>query len=299
MKILDFLFAARPMLLLPVWSIYLVSFNSLSGGLNLKRSSLIVLASLTLMTAGVYFINQIFDYESDLKNGKLGFLQKGLIRRSQMMAAYLSVTALAWVLIFMQSFFSSAIIILATILGLAYSVPPIKLKDRPISGLLANSLGYGVLVPLLVMDQFADRTNLMLYLPAYFFSAIAAGYMLTIIPDRPGDLLAEKKTLAIHFPNRILIVEGIVFLTLSALFALMLKNGFLLGISIIAVTLYIMALIAPKKEIILFACKFPIFLLTLLAGYYFPVYLVFIIALLILTRIYYHKRFKMTYPRLN
>jgi hypothetical protein len=35
-----------------------------------------------------------------------------------------------------------------------------------------------------------------------------------------------------------------------------------------------------------------------LAGYFFPVYFLFIVALLIATRIYYRKRFDVIYPRL-
>ncbi len=299
MKILDFFFAARPMLFLPVWSIYLISYHLLSSGDSVGRSFYVILVSLTLMTAGIYFINQIFDFETDLKNGKLGFLQKGLIRRSEMMAAYLSATVLSWILIFLQSFIPTAIIIGSTFLGLIYSVPPVKLKDRPLGGLLANGLGYGVLVPLLVICQFEIKSYYQLLLIAYFFCAISAGFLLTIIPDRYGDQMAVKKTLAVRYPDRLLILQGVLLLIMSAAFAAMMKNSYLLGISVIATTLYLMALIVPKKEIILFACKFPIFLLTLLAAFYYPIYLILVVALLILTRVYYHMRFGITYPRLG
>ena len=58
------------------------------------------------------------------------------------------------------------------------------------------------------------------------------------------------------------------------------------------------ALVVRSQQAVLFAAKRPILLLTLLAGYHYPVYLAFVVALLILTRTYYARRFGMVYPRL-
>ena len=46
------------------------------------------------------------------------------------------------------------------------------------------------------------------------------------------------------------------------------------------------------------AAKMPLLALTLLAGYYYPVYLGFVVALLVGTRTYYHRRFGVIYPEL-
>ena len=74
----DFFFAARPMLHLPIWSVYLVSLhyhNQLSGS-KFDLSDLAMLCLLSLMAAAAYYLNQIHDYDSDKINRKLGCMQR-------------------------------------------------------------------------------------------------------------------------------------------------------------------------------------------------------------------------------
>ena len=79
MRLADFIFAARPMLLLPVWSIYLIAskFSYQHAPFDWKASLSIIAVSLAAV--GAYFVNQIYDYHTDLINKKLGFLQRGLL----------------------------------------------------------------------------------------------------------------------------------------------------------------------------------------------------------------------------
>ncbi len=297
-KILDIIFAARPMLLLPAWSIYLISYRVIFNEYYFSIRAMMVLASLTLMTAGFYYINQIFDYNTDMINQKVGFLQRGLIHQREMLAAYLSVTLLSWVLIATQSFALTVIILASSLLGFFYSVPPIKLKDRPLGGLLANGLGFGLLIPLVVIFQMPSLSWPRLFLALYFFFAVSAGYLLTIIPDREGDAAAGKNTLGANYSNRALILQGLIFVLMSLVNSIILKNNYLIAISSMSILIFGTAIILPRQRVILFACKFPILLMTLLAGYYYPVYLVFVVAIIILTRLYYHWRFGIIYPRL-
>ncbi|UCD93647.1 MAG: UbiA family prenyltransferase, partial [Candidatus Zixiibacteriota bacterium] len=92
MRLADFIFAARPMLLLPVWSIYLIACKFSYGQARFDARALMSLIAVSLVAVGAYFINQIYDYQTDLINKKLGFLQRGLISRSEMTAAYISVS---------------------------------------------------------------------------------------------------------------------------------------------------------------------------------------------------------------
>jgi len=54
-----------------------------------------------------------------------------------------------------------------------------------------------------------------------------------------------------------------------------------------------------RFNLLMFACKFPILLLTLLAGIHFPFYLFLLLLTIILTRVYYKKRFGIVYPKLG
>jgi 4-hydroxybenzoate polyprenyltransferase len=298
-KIIDFIFAARPMLLLPTWSIYLVTVRLIKGQGNFDDSIGLILIGITLITIGAYFINQIYDFESDRQNKKLGILQRGLIQKSEMMAAYIATSVLPLLLGFIIDFKIGLLMIIMILLGYIYSAPPFRLKDRPISGLLANAVAYGVLVPLAVPEFISDINISRAPIIFCFYSMVAAAYLLTIIPDREGDRKSGKSTLATLLSNRPIIISAIIFLVVALYSALLLNNIFLIIICIISIVLFIIALIINRNKIILFACKFPILLLSLLAGYYFPTYLVFLLVLLIMTRLYYNKRFGIVYPRLD
>lgn len=299
MKLLDFIFAARPMLLLPVWSIYLISFRYYRDAVSLQFDAYLVLFGATFLFAGAYYINQVYDYDSDLFNKKLGFLQKGLIGIGQMKAAYIivSILGLAAGAVSGTIVFTALSVIL--LLGYIYSAPPVRLKDRPLAGLLANSVAYGIFLPLTVPGLKPEIFTSYLLLPLFMFLAVAAGYLLTIIPDREGDLASGKKTLAAFIPDRAIIALGVVFIVVSLVCAWNLDHYYLIGVSALSLGLFTVALIRPRPGVILFACKFPILLMSLLAGCYYPAYLVFLVALLIVTRLYYRRRFNLDYPRLS
>jgi len=275
------------MLLLPTWSFYLLALKFLHGNSDFGIDIKLILAGITLITIGAYFINQIYDFETDRINKKLGFLQQGLINKSEMMAAYIVVSIFPLIAGFAVDIKIGLIMIVMILLGFAYSVPPSRLKDRPLGGLIANAMAYGVLVPLSV--------------PGFMDSAdISRIYIvITVIPDREGDRKAGKLTLATQWSDRPIILLAFAFLLVALYSSFNLNNIFLVIVCSVSIVLFILALLVGTNGVILFACKFPILLLSLLAGYYFPTYFVFLLVLLILTRLYYNRRFGIVYPRLN
>lgn len=287
------------MLLLPVWSVYLVVYQLHSGHQPIHVRSALTLIGASLLFIGAYFINQLYDFETDRINMKLGFLQRRLIRRSEMTAAYISVSLVASVLGFIVQYKIGILFILMLILGFFYSAPPLRFKDRPVGGLLTNAVAYSLLLPLTIpgfMDNFDLRR---LLIAAYFFSAISATYLLTVIPDCEGDRKVGKITLAALLPDRPIILIGTILLCSALYVSYIIDHNYLQIITVISIALFLVALIFPRTGVVPVACKLPILLMSLLAGYYYPVYLIFIIVLLFLTRLYYSRRFGIIYPRLN
>jgi len=303
LKAADLFFAARPMLHIPVWSTYLVCLhyhNQLSGE-RLGWWDLLMLLCLSLMTAGSYWWNQVYDFESDQANNKLGFLQRGLLTRTELTAAFLICSLLGLAVTPLYSVLVFAIFAQAFFLSFAYSAPPLRLKDRPLWGLFANAWGVGFLVPLCVMPELTVHNAGLLGWdnPGYFFLAVASIYLLTTVPDRAGDELAGKRTIAVVFGSRVVLIVALALALLSALVAY--RSGFILlcRLSLMSGLLAVAALAFRSERVTLVAAKTPILLLALLSGYFYPEYLLFIIVLIAATRIYYARRFKMSYPRLT
>lgn len=297
MKILDLIFAARPLLHLPIWSVYLISMHQL-GSPHLLYENVLMMLAINFNAAAAYYINQVYDYDSDLINNKLGFLQKDIFTSKQLKVAALVCFIVSIVLSLIICIPAGLLNILLVLTGLAYSMPPVRLKDRPVSGLLVNGISFGFIIPLIV-GYVNNNPVSIIWTGVYFSLAVMAIHLLTIIPDRNGDLETGKITLAKYMSDKALMVLSAVFIAVSILASLLMINFAIVIISIITLTVILSALFTRRNDIILFACKFPILILSILASYYFPIYFIFLIVLLISTRLYYRRRFNINYPRIN
>ncbi len=303
MRLLDFLFAARPLLHLPVWSIYLVCFHyhqQLSGD-SFGMMNLLMLVLLSLLVSGAYYLNQISDFRSDQLNDKLGFIQQGIIGPNQMWAAFFVCTIVPMAI---APFYSAWILVVFAqlmLFGILYSVPPVSLMNRPLSGMFVNAYCFGWLVPLTVMPDINMHNAGLLGWdnPLYFFLAVSAIHILTTIPDIEGDRESGKRTLGVILGERKAKLFGLLLLALSVWVAVESQHALLVYLSLISVIVVGASAVIPWPKLTLLAAKLPILLTTLLAGSFYPVYFLFIVVLIILTRVYYLRRFNLVYPRLG
>ena len=124
-------------------------------------------------------------------------------------------------------------------------------------------------------------------------------HILTTIPDKAGDKATGKKTIGVILPLRAALFMALISFAGAALVAHYSNFLLLMIIAIISAALTLTALLTSNLQIILAAAKIPILLLTLLAGYFYPIYFLFVVALLFLTRAYYKRRFNVVYPGLS
>ena len=290
------------MLHIPLWSVYLVSlhYHHRLSGEAFMLYDLLIMICLSLVASGGYYINQVYDYESDRINGKLGFLHNDLIGERGLLGLFLVLSVVSIGIAAYLSWLIALLIIVLFVLGYSYSAPPLRLKDRPVWGLIVNAVGIGFIVPLVVMpDLNVHNIGLLGWdNPLYFFFAVGSIYILTTLPDRDGDKAVGKKTLAVVLPGAAVASLSLLLMIFSAWVAFYSGHVLLMYLSLVSSIAILVSLVMPSPRITLFAAKFPILLLTLLAGYLFWGYLLFIVAIVFSTRIYYRYRFAVIYPKL-
>ncbi len=289
------------MLLIPVWTVYLHYMAQCRADIYLVlwpgRTAAIHLAVLTLIFAGTYVLNQIFDIESDRINDKLYFLPRKIISIPTAWIFYVILTAagIAVAALFEPRIIPAALLIV--LLGVLYSAPVIRFKDRPLAGLAANAAAYGLLIPWMAAWNCPVRAVTTFAIP-YFF-AIAAGYVLTTIPDRDGDASTGKRTIAVVFGIKGALWLALAF-TMAATGTSIGTGNFELAVTAaVTAIICIYLLLSYRRKTVMLACKLPILLLTVFAAIHYPIYAGILLLTYFLTRAYYKERFGVVYPRLE
>jgi 4-hydroxybenzoate polyprenyltransferase len=302
MKALDYFFASRPMLLIPVWSVYLVSleYHHRLSGEAFSLIDLAIMGLLTLAFAGAYYINQVYDEQSDRLNEKVGFLQKGLVSPIGLSAGFCAVSVAALGAAAVVSLPTLAVLGQIVLLGWLYSAPPVRMKDRPFWGMFANAWAVGLLVSCAVMPDISVHTAGLLGWdnPFYFLTAVASITLVTTIADRTGDAATGKRTLAVVIGPRPTLLVACFLMALACWIAFKSGHAELFYLGALALLFELAALLTNHERMILAAAKVPLLGLIVAAGIFFPAYFLFIVVLLIATRLYYFKRFGIVYPSL-
>lgn len=197
LRLADFFFVLRPLILIPAWSFYILGAHSTSRPVLATALNMPGFLCLTAVLACAYVLNQIFDEESDRLNDKGHYLTRGLFGVRTMLAiAFVCFVAAS--LFFQQAQTAQRWpLVGAFLLSFAYSLPPLRLCARPGLDLAANAIGYGGLAFVIGRTGFDGRT------PVAFFDAlpwmllVGATFLHTTILDVDGDAAARKRTTAV------------------------------------------------------------------------------------------------------
>ncbi|HXF48302.1 MAG TPA: UbiA family prenyltransferase [Verrucomicrobiae bacterium] len=295
-RLLDYFFSTRPVLFMPVWTVALLGAGQAAG----HRISGSIAGSLFFATAclfgAVYLVNQIFDRESDRINKKGFFLSREIlsVAEAAVLAASLNLAALAVSLL--VSGYAFVLFVCIVILGIIYSAPPFRLKDRAWAALFANMLAHGSIVYLIGAgwNENLEGRHLIQSLP-YFF-AVGGIYLNTTLPDVEGDRRVGKNTVAVVYGERFAQGLALVFVLGAIGIAVYTRDFDFLLPAILALPLFALALDRKSIKYSVWGTKGALLLLSLAAALYFWWYVLILAAGFWAVRVYYKRRFGMAYP---
>lgn len=299
LRICDFLFVFRPVILIPAWSFFLI------GGAEAARAAGVpvdglpspeVAICLTSILATAYVLNQIFDRESDERNNKCLFLSRGVFRvRSLLVAALVSFLAAAYSFLHSDAW-ARPWLVAALALSLAYSLPPVRLCARPFLDLAANAVGYGAIAYVLGYGPTASVWAPAAWSSLPYVLLVAATFLHTTILDYSGDRAAGKRSTTLVLGIRASAMAALALHLAAFLIAVVLGNGLATLITGVSLPVTVFPLFKRSIGASSFSVQANTLIVTLAAAFHWPQYLIVVAPLIALSRFYHRRRFGIVYP---
>lgn len=307
----DMIFLLRPTLLIPVWTILFLGWITSAPreffDLSLDFSSPFFKMFLvfTAVVGWIYIVNQIADRESDKINHKLFILSENHIpvRIAWVEAIAMLVFALsgAWLWLDSVCFF---VILTAAIMGCFYNLPPFKLKDTAWGGFLANWFGHGVLTYFAGWYVGQDFSQPIVF---GFIFALSAGfangavYLTSTISDIEGDRKVGKLTFAVKYgaKNTTLLATICVILSFLTAFLIPHQNWIMFIPAALCIPLFYSLFRTQNISKAFMSFRYPVVILSAMTALFVSAYAILVFGVVILSRIYYKKRFNLDYPSFN
>lgn len=160
----------------------------------------------------MYGVNDVFDYESDMRNPRKGGIEgaveakqyHGLILRSSVLLCLPFLAAMA----LLGDATSNAVLAFVVFMVVAYSVKYLRFKERPVLDSITSSIHFvGPLAYALAIFDFPSAS--WLYVIAFFLWGMAShafGAVQDMIPDREGKLASIATVFGARWTVRLSIV---------------------------------------------------------------------------------------------
>ena len=295
----DSVFLVRPVLMYPVWIFFLAGVwgGRVSAGAGDASGFGVfpVLASLTLVMASVYILNQIQDRETDRANGKLFLLANGIIplKHAYLEAGLLGAAGLAlgfWVC--REAGFLLLGLFIAA--GILYNYPPPVWKDRPIAGLIANGLG-GLFIHAIGWNTSRPGAWIPVESIAYFTACMAVT-LNTMLPDMEGDRETGKITFGVRFGVSGTAAASCILETVTVVLAFFLKDRPLFFSSAAVSVFFVLAALRPSVASVVRSTKVSVIAFAAAVCVGFPWFAGLALSVFLGTKLYYKHRFHFDYP---
>lgn len=298
LRIGDYVFVTRPLILIPVWSFYILGASA-GGGRGVGLGADLVCLTAVMVTA--YLVNQVFDQESDRRNDKGHYLTRGLFSVRAVVLMALVAFAVASFMFQRAALPQRLPLALALVLSLAYSLPPIRLCARPFLDLAVNAVGYGGIAYLVgYLSRGGSQATGWVHAAPYIL-LVGATFLHTTILDATGDRDSGKRTSAVVLGVRASARLGAVLASLGLLWAagLAVAEGVFLPLGILAAGTAVFVVAYARtggRGVSSNAIQLATALVTVPAAVIEPGYAVLVVVLVVVARMYHRARFGIGYP---
>jgi len=304
-KLIDVFFLVRPPLLAASATFFFagaVSSRRLaqaSHGAALMLSALPALGIFLLVVGLAFVVNQVFDVASDAINRKNFILPMRAVSRRESLAFAGLLGAAIVVLCLGRGGQMTILAWAGVVLGIAYSMPPLRLKARPVADLVANTAGFGWIGFLMGWLVFGDLGREAALRSSPYAVAMAAIFLNTCIPDEEGDRAAGDRTTCVVFGRRPVALAALGLIAAAVVAGLVLDEVVVAIAALAAGPAFVAVAAEPSSANSVLASQLAARILFVLVAIMAPLLALVGVAAYVLSKVYYRKRFGIDYPRLT
>ena len=202
-----------------ITALYIIACQGkvLAGHLDLYFLTLAAALACNIFIVG---INQIADVEMDKINKPYLPLAAGTLSRKNALSIVYTALVICLILSFFASLFYFVLIVIILLIGIAYSQPPLYLKQHHLSAALAITFVRGFLVNVAIFLHFQKTINGNYDLPGYIWclALFIMAFSIAIawfkdLPDTAGDEKFHVKTLAVLYSKKNALLGGTVMVS--------------------------------------------------------------------------------------
>ncbi len=295
----DYIFLARPILLVPVWAFFLIGYFKAGGNrFNFNSTFLMTIIAYTALMAILYILNQIADSKSDTINQKHLLIAEGIISTKSALIEISVLTIIFVLLCTNLPIIMVLFMIISLILGIIYSFAPFKLKGVGFADFLINGIGYGFVNFSLGWLTVNKISELMITTSLPYIFAVSAIFVNTTILDIEGDKKCGYKTTGVLLGRVNSARLALLLIVVCIVLAVINFDYVCLVPALISLPLFFLAGLRGSEQYIKLSIRIGGPLLIIIVGLIFPYFLLLTLLIFVFLRIYYKKKFGIIYPNL-
>jgi 4-hydroxybenzoate polyprenyltransferase len=304
-KLADIFFLTRPPLLAVSSTFFFAgasaSLRSVTGAfsISLMQGAYRGLALYLLVVAVSFVVNQIFDVGSDAVNRKNFILPSGAVSRPESVIFLLVLCAAIGLLCRGETGTMVLLALGGLGIGFLYSVPPVRLKGKPVVDLVANAVGFGCVGFLMGWQAFSGLSREALLRSVPYGIAMGAIFLNTCIPDEVGDRAVGDSTSCVVFGKSAVARAALALMGVSVVAAFASGDAICALAALAAIPAFAAVAADPTPVNSVVASQLAARVLFILVCVGAPILAGLGVAAYLASRVYYARRFSIAYPRLD
>jgi 1,4-dihydroxy-2-naphthoate octaprenyltransferase len=246
-----------------------------------------------------FVLNQIADKESDKVNQKLFIISNSYISNKAAVIEVIILISIALIIgLYLQTQVFLLYIAFTFFTGFLYNFKPAELKNRPWGSLFANAImGWLAFAIGWSVNQLISLELIIDSLPYLLFNT--ALYLFTTLPDINGDKSTEKKTLAVKYGIKSVILAAFFLFGIGLLIAVILNDYQAMFFYILSIPFFIHTIISFDIIHTIKSTKYGILFFALSICFKMPLYFIIMLLGFFATKVYFRYRFNLNYPNFS